>query len=400
MSYPMITAWQAVSSAPHRLFFLAGALQAVLGMLLWTALLAARHFGLAPELALPQPWLHAWLMLFGLFPFFVTGFTLTAVPNWLGESGVPRRTYLGAFLPMAGGALLVHAGLWLGKTAVLAGMLAHGIGWAWATLAVGRLIAASRHPGKRHFHMAIAVIVCGLLAEAACLLAFARETPALVAAASTAALWLFLVPTFFSISHRIIPAFTRMAIPEAAPYQPLWMLPAMTACCLLHCLLDLAGARGWLWLADLPLALVALQLVRKWRSPARFAHPLIGIHHLSFAWLPVALLLFALQSLLPAVALGQAPLHALVAGYFGSMLLGTSARVVVAHAGGPIEFPASLRRLFVLYQAVPLLRIAGEVTGLSPAQANLLYVLAGLAWLAAWGGWLAHLLPRLFSRQR
>ena len=93
----MITVWASLSAAPHRLFFLAGAIQSMLALLLWTSLLAGRLLGHAPALPMPPAWLHAWLLLFGMFPFFVTGFTLTAIPNWLGERGIARDVYVRAF---------------------------------------------------------------------------------------------------------------------------------------------------------------------------------------------------------------------------------------------------------------------------------------------------------------
>lgn len=391
----MIAAWIALSSAPYRPFFLAGALQAVATLLVWTLLLAGRLLDWAPALSLPPGWLHGWLMLFGFFPFFVTGFTLTAVPNWLGERGVARAVYLRAFWPMAAGALLFYPGLWLGTGVLVAALALHWTGWALATLAATRLIMRSRHPGKRHFYMAIAVIVCGLLAELVFAANLLRSDPALNAIARSAALWLFLVPTFFSISHRVVPAFTRMAMPETPPYQPLWMLPAMTLACLAHFLLEVAELPGWLWLADAPLLAMAVLLSLRWKL-RNIRHPLVGIHHLSFAWLSVALLLYIAQSL--GAPLGLAPLHALVTGYFGSMLLGMASRVVVAHAGGPIEFPGALRNAFLIYQIVPLLRIGADLPGISATNAYLLYMVAGLLWIICWGIWLRLLLP-LLTRQ-
>lgn len=391
----MIPAWSALSAEPYRLFFLAGATQAVLNMLLWTMLLSGRMTGIAPELPLPAGWLHAALMLFGTFPFFVTGFTLTAVPNWLGERGVARDAYLPAFMLMASGALLVYPALWIGSRALVAAFVLHGAGWSWATFVALRLINHSRHPGKRHFYMAIAVIACGLFAEALFTINLLIERPALHAIARNAALWLFLVPTFFSISHRVIPAFTRMAVKGDPPYQPLWMLPAVTAACLGHFLLEVFELPGWLWLAaDLPLLVMAVWLGLRWSSWRHVVHPLIGIHHLSFAWLSVALLLFIVQSL--GVSLGLAPLHALVSGYFGSMLLGMASRVVIAHSGGPIVFPLGLQIAFVLYQAVPLLRIGADLPGVGAMHAHQLYLVSGAIWVLCWIVWLRRMWPLLW----
>ena len=394
----MITMWVHLSTAPHRLFFFAGAAQAILTMGLWIFFLGGRMAEVVPQLPLPAGWLHSGLMLFGTFPFFVTGFTLTAVPNWLGESGVPRTAYLPPFMLMAAGAVLSYPAVWLGGHALLAAFVLHGVGWTWATLLAVRVIQHSRHPGKRHFYMAIAVIVCGLLAEALFAANLYLLDPVLNGAARSAALWLFLVPTFFSISHRVIPAFTRMAVKEVPLYQPLWMLPVMTLACLAHFVLEVAGAQRWLWLADFPLLVMTVLLSLRWGFLVRLRHPLVGIHHLSFAWFAVALLLFIAQNF--GIPLGLAPLHALVSGYFGSMLVGMTSRVVVAHSGGPIIFPEGLSKMFWLYQTVPLLRSVADLPGVDSASAHMLYLAAGAVWSVCWGIWFCFMWPLLLSPGR
>ena len=393
----MITVWTQLSGAPHRLFFFAGAIQAILSVSVWSALLAARMHGQVPDLPLPAAWLHGGLLMFATFPFFVTGFTLTAVPNWLGERGVDRRVWLPAFVAMAAGAGLIYPGLIFGAGLLGVGLGLHLAGWVWATLAVQRLIMHSRHPGKRHFYMAIAVIVCGQVAELLFMSNLVFVDPVLNAVARSGALWLFLVPTFFSISHRVIPAFTRMAVKDAPLYQPLWMLPVMMLACLAHFLLDVAGQPGWLWLADLPLLCMAILLSARWKFFRHVAHPLVGIHHLAFGWLTVALSLLIAQSL--GAPLGLAPLHALVSGYFGSMLIGMAARVVFAHSGQPIVFPSGLRASFLMYQLAPLLRIGADLPDVTVTWAHALYVAAGLIWVACWGVWLRLMTPLLLRAE-
>ena len=49
-------------------------------------------------------------MIYGFLPFFMFGFLMTAVPNWLKVS-VPRRYYLAAVLCMSAGWVLFYAGL-------------------------------------------------------------------------------------------------------------------------------------------------------------------------------------------------------------------------------------------------------------------------------------------------
>jgi uncharacterized protein involved in response to NO len=77
---------------------------------------------------------------------------------------------------------------------------------------------------------------------------------------------------------------------------------------------------AWLWLADLPL--LALASTRLWRNWPRGTAPLLlRVLFLGYAWLPVALVLYAVQSLwllgTGDFVLGRGPAPARFIGYFG-----------------------------------------------------------------------------------
>src|SRR5690349_1722508 len=95
-----------------RPFFLFGACYAALAILVWLPL----FYG---ELALPiafspRDW-HVHEMLYGYIPAVVTGFLLTAIPNWTGR------------LPLQGGSLMALFAAWVAGRAAVA--LSGWIGW-------------------------------------------------------------------------------------------------------------------------------------------------------------------------------------------------------------------------------------------------------------------------------
>lgn len=382
----------------YRPFFLVGLLQLLVAMALWGHWLAARLGAPAPAIALPPAWWHAGALLYGSFSFFVMGFTLTATPNWLGERPLPWRRYALPWAAMTVGVLLAdvaaftHAPRWNGLAWSI-----HWLGWAGAAWLAWRIVWASRHPGKRHFYMAIAVIVGGLFGELCHLVNFFLLSAELARLAKESALWLFLTPTFFSISHRVVPFFTRLAKGEALP-QPLWQLPAFTLSCWGLFAARLAEATPSIALLDAALLAQALLLICQWRCWRHLGEPLIGVHHLAMLWLPVALALMLAQDL--GAALGLAPLHALVVGHFGTMLLGMAARVTVAHGGGPLRFPPLLVGVFFFYQLSPLLRLAADLPLIPPLIAAWFHLAAAAVWLLAWLTWAMLLLPRLIIAPR
>ena len=86
-------------AAPHRPMFLAGAAQTVLAFLPWVWELLARSGMLAgPVWPWPPGWVHGLWASYGVFPFFVFGFLLTAMPRWQGLPDTPGAAARPAWL--------------------------------------------------------------------------------------------------------------------------------------------------------------------------------------------------------------------------------------------------------------------------------------------------------------
>jgi len=111
--------------------FFCGALQSIVAMAWWMLDLTGRHLHWHEPIAwtLPPSWAHAWLLLYGFFPFFIFGFLMTAGPNWLGAPRMPRATYVPAALLMAGGIVAFYIGLATTRAVLALGTLAHLAGW-------------------------------------------------------------------------------------------------------------------------------------------------------------------------------------------------------------------------------------------------------------------------------
>ena len=173
-----------------------------------------------------------------------------------------------------------------------------------------------------------------------------------------------------------------------------WML------LLTHALLEWRDAPGWLWMVDLPLALVFAWHALAWQ-PWRLRGPgLLVVLYLAFAWLPIAFILFSIQDLIYAstghLLLGRAPLHALAIGYFGSMLVAMVTRVTQGHSRRPLQMGAVAWLCFALLQVVVLLRIRAELGG----DVYLWLVIAAYGWLVAFLPWVLrsawiYLTPRV-----
>lgn len=383
--------------APHRAFFAAGALQAVLALVWWGFELAARHAGLPalPAWPLPASWLHAALLGFGVFPFFVFGFAMTAGPRWQAAAPLRPAAWIVPFLLMAAGGLGFY--LALGWPQLMAPALVLVLlGWCAGLAALWPL---ARAPGGGRSH--ILAVLAGLTLGALLLAAFAAHAagapPWLGLLAVRGLTWFFLLPVFVAVCHRMVPFFSAAVLPQYRPVQPAAGLYLLLAAAAVHGVLTVAGQPQWTWLVDLPAALVALWLSWAWQLRRAFAVRLLAMLHVAFLWLGAALALAAADSLLQQAGrggLGLAPLHALTLGFFASALIGMVTRVSLGHSGRPLRAGGGVWLAFWGMQAVALLRLAGEFLSLPGAgNPNLL---AAAGWLLVFGGWSVKFMPLYF----
>lgn len=378
--------WSTLTAAPHRATFLPGALMAVLSLLWWMLDLEGRRAG-GPGLApadLPGPVLHAWLMLYGLFPFFIFGFLFTAMPNWLDGKKIPRPAYTATALPMAAGAALAFF-------LPAPGLVMHLAGWGVGLAALLRTLVRAKPQDKRHSGIAWGALALGWLGNALFLAWLMGDFPALLAWALALGLWGCLVPLFLTLCHRMVPWFTSRIVPNYVlirPYGPLW---AMLAASLAHGALAAGGQAALTWLADLPLAGIAFWFVSRWGIARSLQVRLLAMLHIAFVWAGVAFLLFAVDSLAAFLELpwsaGLAPLHALGIGFFGAMLVGMASRVTLGHSGRPLEADRATWWLFWLVQAAAAVRMSPDLLPGLQVLAPQFTALSGLLWLLAFGGW-------------
>jgi len=386
------------TAAPHRVMFFGGALQAIATMLWWLADLTMRYgvgesiaWTVAPNAA------HAYLMIYGMFPFFIFGFLMTVFPRWMAGQEIPASRYVPAFVLLMLGAISFYPGLMISKTILAGSILLTMCGWAIACYALLHVLLNTAPQNKRHpIAIAIALVLgwCGLL----CYLVWLSSDQVMwLNCALQAGTWLFLLPVFATVGHRMIPFFTSGVLPQSSISRPDWPWWVILAGSTGHGLLQLADAYAWLWLCDAPLAVATLYLSWCWNLRRSFAVPMLAVLHIGFAWLGIAALLYAAQSLVlllshgESIMLGLAPLHALGIGCFSTLLIGMGTRVTLGHSGKPINPGRPIHLLFVAFQVVVLLRVLADV--LPASWRSWLYVAAVAAWLACFLPWVIIYLP-------
>lgn len=373
-----------------RPFFFAAAAWGVIALALWLCVLAG-------ELAIPSrfdgaAW-HRHEMLFGFVGAAVSGFVLTAVPNWTGR------------LPIAGPPLLMLFGLWaVGRVAVLfsdmiggipAAILDAGFYFVLGLLAA-REVAASNN---RNMPVVGVVLLFGVAdavdhTEAAGLLGGAG-----IGWRGAVALIVLLISL---IGGRIMPSFTRnwmvkQGMGQNLPTQPQSLDLLVIAGTLIALVLWLAFPANSLTGFSLIIA-AALQALRlsRWGGWRTAADPMVLILHIAYAWLPIGLFLLGL-----AVAGSDIPtsagIHALTAGAMTTMILAVMTRATLGHTGR--ELKAS-RMTVGLYACVTFGALLRVIASLGVGDVMLLIDISGALWIAALILFLAAYGPILWTPRR
>lgn len=391
--------WHTFTAAPHRVMFLGGALQSI-AVMLWLLVEMATRYGVA---GYPMDWpvlpgaVHGYLMIFGLFPFFIFGFLMTTYPRWMNGKEIPARRYVPAFVLLMLGTAGFYAGLMTNRIVLLVAVFATLAGWGVALYALLRVLLDAQHPDKRHPQMIFIALSMGWCSLAAYLVWLGSDNSDWLHFALQGGLWFFLLPVFASVGHRMIPFFTSTALPHHLVTRPQWAWWTMLAASVMHGLLQLADAAAWLWVSDAPLAAAAFYLTYVWGLRRSLSITMLGVLHIGFAWIGIAMLLFAVQSFASFLSHGStfiwglAPLHALTIGCFATLLIGMGTRVTLGHSGLPMQADTKVKLMFTGIQLAALLRVLADML---PAQVmHWLYFAAAAAWLACFVPWVSRYLP-------
>ena len=364
----------ALFSYGFRPFFLFGALYAGLAVLAWLPIFTG-ELALASAFA-PRDW-HVHEMFYGYLPAIITGFLLTAIPNWTGR------------LPLQGAPLIVLVAAWLlGRIAVT---FSATIGWLpAAAVDVGFLLlvaaAAAREivAGGNWGNLKVVSLVVLLAMGNIC---FHLEAHFGGAADYSIRLGLAVVVMLMTlIGGRIVPSFTRNWLSRENPgrlpvpfnHFDATVIAASVATLVLWIIIPQSPATG----AALMIAgtLQSMRLAR-WAGDRSVRERLVLILHLGYAFIPLGFLLLGAASLeLVAMAAG---VHAWGGGAAGTMTLAVMTRASLGHTGHVLT---ASRGTQAIYAAVLLAAVIRIAAALAPVYLIPLSITAAILWASAFLG--------------
>jgi uncharacterized protein involved in response to NO len=370
----------------YRPFFVLAGLMAAIWVPLWLAIQQGAASSASP---LPANVWHGHEMIFGYAVAVLSGFLLTAGRNWTG-------------LPTARGAhLAALALLWLaGRIVLLADIVPPAVAAAIDLAYLPALAATLAAPllrARNYRNLVFLVILAALFTLS--LLTYLSAWGSVGWDSQRifrVALDLFAL-VIALIGGRIIPSFTRNALPKAEIRPQPWLeTPAMAALVLLA-VLDLAAEPG-LATGIVALAAAAMHGLRLsgWGSLATRRTPILWVLHAGYAWLVVGLALRGLTALdaVPAAA----ALHALGAGAIGTITMAMMTRVALGHAGRPLVAARPTVLAYAMVILAAALRVGASFLD-GPGHDHALMA-AGALWSLAFLLFLLVYVPILIAPRR
>jgi uncharacterized protein involved in response to NO len=375
-----------VLSYGFRPFFFSAALWAAVAMVLWLGLLSgwwtfANGYGAIA-------W-HAHEFLFGYIAAVMTGFLLTAIPNWTGR------------LPLQGMPLLVLLVLWLaGRAAMLA---TDQIGTSAATLidcaylvTLTAIITREIVAGSNWRNLRVAVLVA-LTAVAnivfqAEVLIHARPNYGLRLAVAA------IVALIMVIGGRVTPSFTSNWLTRQGSQTrpaPMGRFDIGAIAIGAIALAVWIAAPDWYGAAALLVVMAIAHAARlsRWAGARTWREPMLFVLHLGYAFVPLGALLLSTSIVWPRIVPASGALHAWTTGAMGIAIM---TRATLGHTGRDVlSTPATI----TIYGAMLLAALARIAAPMLPVIYYEALLTAAFGWLLAFGIFLLLYGPMLLGRQ-
>ncbi|MDX8395149.1 MAG: NnrS family protein [Mariprofundaceae bacterium] len=368
--------WLALGFRP---FFLAAGVFAVLSMLIFmlgyqTGIWHYNYF----ELSL---W-HAHEMLFGYTSAVIAGFLLTAVRNWTGVDTLTGRPLLMLLL------------LWLAGRLVV--LVAFAPEWLTALVDVSFLCVLTvvialpiiKAQSKRNYLVPVLLLV--MAGGNAFVYAGLFE---ILPNGELLGLWIGMGAVLFLLSviaGRVVPFFTERGLSGVSSKRYVWVewlsMPSLVVWLVVEVIFPNQ-------LVSVVCAVIAAVVhgirLYGWGHRKVWSEPMLWVIYLAYAWLIVALLMFAWGEF------QLYAMHAMTAGMIGMFTLGMMARVGLGHTGRPIQASRIVVLAFVCVFAASVSRVVLPMV--MPAWAEWSVLLAACFWMVGFSMFVWVYLPVLLK---
>ena len=355
-----------------RPFFLGAALFAGVAVPAWILVLAG--VGDSTFHYPARDW-HVHEMVFGFLPAVITGFLLTAIPNWTDRPPIRGHELISLSILWLAGRMLIAVPWFtpLVSAIVDVGFLVAVAGLVW------REIVVSKSWDRAPMGVLVSLLAgANILFHVLNLSGTETDLPERMALATVMMLLAL-------IGGRVTPNFTGEFLTESgraerpasfSRYDGLSI--ALVGFAVLSWVVQPHSlATGWIFVAA---GLANLGRLARWYGWVTWREPLVLILHFGYGWFALSLLILG-GSILGVGLPQEDAVHAFTAGAVGAMTLAVMTRASLGHTGRPRHAGPLTVLIYMLVNLGAVLRVFGPLTGL---PANLVLGLAAGGWSGAY----------------
>jgi len=363
----------ALLSYGFRPFFLGAALWACIAMVLWIGLLSGFcNFAIGYGAI---AW-HAHEFLFGYIAAVMTGFLLTAIPNWTGRFPLQGIPLLALFLLWCAGRVAMLTTDWIGIGAAAMIDCAYLI---TLTAVISREIVAGSNWRNLRVAVLVALTAIANIVFQAEVLVYAGPNYGLRLAVAA------IVALIMVVGGRVTPSFTSNWLTRQGSQirpAPLGRFDIGSIAIGGIALIAWVAAPDWYGTAVLLLVMAIAQAARlsRWAGARTWREPMLFVLHLGYAFVPLGALLLSTSIVWPRIVPASGALHAWTTGAMGLMTLAIMTRATLGHTGRDLySTPATV----AIYGAMLVAALARIAAPLLPAFYYQTLLTAGVAWFSA-----------------
>jgi uncharacterized protein involved in response to NO len=314
-------------------------------------------------------------MVFGFLPAVITGFLLTAIPNWTDRPPIRGYELVLLFTLWLAGRLLIAIPWFtpLVSAVIDVGFLVAVAGLVW------REIAAAKSWDRTPVGVLVSLLACANIL-------FHVLTLSGIAADHTERAAIGMVMMLLTlIGGRLIPTFTdelldgsgRAERPASfSRYDGLSI--ALVGLAIVSWIVQPhAMVTGWIFVTA---GLANLGRLARWYGWLTWREPLVLILHVGYGWFALSLLILG-GSILGIGLPAEDAVHAFTAGAVGATTLAVMTRASLGHTGRPRHAGPLTICIYMLVNVGAVLRVFGPMTGLST---NLVMGVAAGSWSGAY----------------
>jgi len=363
----------ALLSYGFRPFFLLAAVYAGFGVLIWLPMFFG-EFAM-PTAFSPLDW-HIHEMLYGYLPAVITGFLLTAIPNWTGRLPLQGASLAGMVMVWIAGRIAVSVSAVIGPFTSAA---VDGLFLLLVASATGREVIAGRNWRNLPPIFIVLIFLAGNVI-------FHVEDYETRAAEFSSRLGIAAAVMLISlIGGRVIPSFTRNWLARENPGRlpvPFDRFDQAVLILSVLAMVSWVANPAWIGTAVLMLFAAAAQALRiaRWAGHRTWRDRLVLVLHIGYAFVPLGFAMLAAHVFLPHVISISAGIHAWTTGAVGTMTLAIMTRASLGHTGRVLAAGPLTHGIYAAIVMAAVLRIAAAVL---PDATTALLQAAGAAWVAA-----------------